>query len=57
LLRADSRLANLPVEVVTTGCAPAITQALSELGADCHVKAPRFDEFKDLLQRLLKRVD
>jgi CheY-like chemotaxis protein len=55
LVRADDKLGRLRVAVVTTGCGPKDTQALLSLGAECHQKPSRYEEFKAILQQILNR--
>ena len=54
-VRADDKIGRLKVEVVSTGCGPKESQALLDLGAECHQKAIHVDEIKNLLQRLWRR--
>jgi two-component system response regulator len=54
-VRADDRIGNLNVEVVSTGCGPIESKALLELGAECHQKARHIDDIEKLLKRLWHR--
>jgi CheY-like chemotaxis protein len=55
-VRGVEKLALLKVVVVTTGCNPRDAGALLDLGAECHRKSARFDEFKKLLQKILSEM-
>jgi CheY-like chemotaxis protein len=54
-VRADDRMGNLKVEVVSTGCGPIESRALLELGAECHQKGRHIEEIEKHLHRLWRR--
>jgi CheY-like chemotaxis protein len=56
-VRADGRIGDLNVEVVSTGCGPNESRELLELGAECHKKAAHVDEIEKLLKRLWLRYN